>query len=270
VSATRQDYSAGGASGVWNSGGPIPIRYLAVTCGSAVSGTLNVWYQSAVMSVAAAGPPDQQLQPGQSAVFDTGLSGGRVVYVADAQGGAFAASLAGDVVRIDTSPNPPNVAEVLQPQLIQTGDVIFTVTAGARPGFLVCDGSAVSRTTYAQLFGLVGTTFGAGDGSTTFNVPDLRGRMVIGPGTGTAPGAINHPLSSTGGEETHVLAVGEMPAHGHTIAGNAGFITGGGATASIPVTGASFKFTSTTDNAGGGGAHNTMSPFLVLTPLIKT
>lgn len=51
--------------------------------------------------------------------------------------------------------------------------------------WLLCDGSAVSRTTYAELFGVISTTFGAGDGSTTFNLPDLRGRNVVGAGTGT-------------------------------------------------------------------------------------
>ena len=51
-------------------------------------------------------------------------------------------------------------------------------------GYMFCDGSAVSRTTYSELFGLIGTSFGAGDGSTTFNLPDLRGRAPIGAGTG--------------------------------------------------------------------------------------
>jgi microcystin-dependent protein len=77
---------------------------------------------------------------------------------------------------------------------IQTGDairaddfrgMIFPYAGATAPtGFLLCDGAAVSRTTYADLFALIGTTYGAGDGSTTFNVPDLRGRFAIGAGTG--------------------------------------------------------------------------------------
>lgn len=57
--------------------------------------------------------------------------------------------------------------------------------SSAPTGWLLCDGSAVSRATYASLFGITGTTFGAGDGSTTFNLPDLRSRLAIGAGTGT-------------------------------------------------------------------------------------
>src|SRR3990167_3176576 len=63
---------------------------------------------------------------------------------------------------------------------------IFPYGASAAPtNYLLCDGTAVSRTTYAALFTAIGTTFGTGDGSTTFNVPDLRGRAPIGIGTGS-------------------------------------------------------------------------------------
>ena len=66
-----------------------------------------------------------------------------------------------------------------------TGVIKIWTTASAPANYLLCDGSAVSRATYAALFAVIGTTYGAGDGSTTFNVPDLRGRMVIGTGTGS-------------------------------------------------------------------------------------
>ncbi len=77
-------------------------------------------------------------------------------------------------------------------------------------GWLACDGSAVSRTGYAALFGTIGTTWGKGDGSTTFNLPDLRGRFPLGSSGSYAIGA-------TGGEETHTLTPAEMPAHSHAI-----------------------------------------------------
>lgn len=80
----------------------------------------------------------------------------------------------------------------------------------APEGYLLCDGSAVSRTTYATLFEVIGTTYGAGDGSTTFNVPDLTGRVVIGV-SGT------HALASTGGSETVTLTTSELPAHSHEV-----------------------------------------------------
>jgi len=77
-------------------------------------------------------------------------------------------------------------------------------------GYLFCDGSAVSRDTYAALFAVIGTTYGAGDGSTTFNLPDLTGRVVIGVSG-------SHALGSTGGEASHALTSGEMPAHVHEV-----------------------------------------------------
>jgi microcystin-dependent protein len=59
--------------------------------------------------------------------------------------------------------------------------MVFPYAAATAPtGFLLCDGAAVSRTTYADLFTLIGTTYGAGDGATTFNVPNLRGRVIVG------------------------------------------------------------------------------------------
>ena len=66
----------------------------------------------------------------------------------------------------------------------------------APQGYLLCDGSAVSRTDYADLFTAIGTTYGAGDESTTFNLPNLSGRVVLGVSQ-------SHALGTTGGEATH-------------------------------------------------------------------
>lgn len=76
--------------------------------------------------------------------------------------------------------------------------------------FLVCDGSAVSRTTYSDLFDVIGTSFGNGDGSTTFNIPDLTNKVAIGT-------SYDHSLGSYGGESFHTLTSAEIPAHTHTV-----------------------------------------------------
>lgn len=76
--------------------------------------------------------------------------------------------------------------------------------------FLLCDGSAISRTTYYELFSVIGTTYGVGDGSTTFNLPLMEGRVVIGV-SGT------HALGTTGGTESVTLTEQELPIHSHTI-----------------------------------------------------
>jgi microcystin-dependent protein len=80
----------------------------------------------------------------------------------------------------------------------------------------VCDGRPISRTTYAALFSVIGTAFGAGDLSTTFNLPDMRGRSPIGAGQGS--GLANRVLATTGGEENHTLSTAEMPSHTHPTA----------------------------------------------------
>jgi len=122
--------------------------------------------------------------------------------------------------------------------------------ATAPPGWLLCDGTAYSRTTYAALFAVIGTAGGAGDGSTTFNVPDMRGRIPVGLNTGTF-----NSLGKTGGEETHVLSQTEMPSHTHTGTTAAettdhthsGVTSGRSAahshTYTVPVLSASFSFT---------------------------
>src|SRR5688500_109770 len=85
-------------------------------------------------------------------------------------------------------------------------------------GWLACDGALYSRATYARLFAAIGTTYGAGDGSTTFAVPDTRRRVLVGSGgTGTAP--LANTVGSTGGAETHSLTSGEGPTHNHTASG---------------------------------------------------
>jgi microcystin-dependent protein len=108
--------------------------------------------------------------------------------------------------------------------LPQPGDikwVAYNVVAGSEPtGWLLCDGrTSLSTTTYAALFAKLGYTHG-GSGA-AFGIPDMRGKAPIGIGQGTYAGATLRTIGQTGGEETHVTSVAEMPAHAHTITVNA-------------------------------------------------
>ena len=129
-----------------------------------------------------------------------------------------------------------------------------------------CDGQAVSRShaAYSRLFNIVGTTYGAGDGSTTFNLPDLRGRAPFGAGQGD--GLTARSLGQTGGEEQHTLTIAEMPNHSHGYrvyhdslkAGNRAMSTSGGG-----------GYNASTYSQGGDQPHNTMPPYQIIHFIIK-
>ena len=80
--------------------------------------------------------------------------------------------------------------------------------SSAPQGYLLCDGSAISRSTYSSLFDVIGTTFGVGDGSTSFNLPNLSGKVPMG-------NSQNHALASSGGSET--VALTDLPSHIHSV-----------------------------------------------------
>jgi len=109
------------------------------------------------------------------------------------------------------------------PTTIPIGGLIaYTGAAAPNSNFALANGQAVSRTTYAALFSLVGTTFGTGDGSTTFNLPDLSNRVVAGTAMGgtsritVAGGNFDGTvLGATGGAQNHTLTTSEMPTHTH-------------------------------------------------------
>lgn len=93
-----------------------------------------------------------------------------------------------------------------------TGAVTQFAGSAAPTGWLLCDGTAVSRATYADLFAAIGTTYGAGNGSTTFNLPNLKGRVPVGRDSADTSFDV---LGETGGAKTHTLTVTEMPSHTH-------------------------------------------------------
>lgn len=97
-----------------------------------------------------------------------------------------------------------------------TGTVIYTLTTSVGDGYLLCDGSQVSRVTYAALFTAIGTRYGAGDGSTTFTLPDGRGRSLIGAGAGA--GLSNREINTKYiGEENHTMTEEELAEHTHEM-----------------------------------------------------
>jgi microcystin-dependent protein len=157
--------------------------------------------------------------------------------------------------------------------LVPTGSVFQWITAVAPTGYLLCDGTAVSRTTYATLWntlraGTSSSPYGNGDGSTTFNLPDLRGRVPVGQSvSGTFA-----TLGTSGGAETHTLTAAQMPAHTHKF----GYRGGTSAQGNSPyVVGTSITHDpanqfSDTSSAGSGAAHNNLQPYLVTNHIIKT
>ena len=163
------------------------------------------------------------------------------------------------------------------------------ITACTNAPWLACDGSAVSRSTYSYLFNAIGTTFGTGDGSTTFNLPDTRNRarvsvMSSGARLTSAVSGIDGTVVGSGGStvESTTLSTSQIPAHSHTASvtdpGHTHSVPSGGQIASTTVGGGGGNVTftqpqttgsSTTGisvsiaNAGGGTAHTNVQPTIV-------
>lgn len=146
------------------------------------------------------------------------------------------------------------------------GEVIMYAGADLPSGYLRCDGAAVSRTAYSRLFAVIGTTYGAGNGSSTFNLPDFRGRGPMGhhPGDG-----IFGIVGAAGGARTHTLTVSEMPAHKHTLTyyGSIGGTTYQGVQG--PNTSVVGGDSRAVGNTGGGDAHNNLQPYMTVPFLIR-
>lgn len=167
-------------------------------------------------------------------------------------------------------------------------------------GYLFCYGQAVSRTTYAELFAVISTTYGAGNGTTTFNLPDLRGRVIAGQDdmggtsanrlTNQTGGLNGDTLGASGGSETHTLTTAQMPVHTHVqtahdhaaikyklrddISGSGGNslvsqIVDGDGTLGGSTTVDTEPTTAVNQNTGSGDAHNNVQPTFILNKMIK-
>jgi microcystin-dependent protein len=184
------------------------------------------------------------------------------------------------------------------------GSIMDYCGTTAPTGWLLCYGQAISRTTYASLFAALGTTYGAGDGSTTFNLPDLRGRVTAGQDdmggtsanrlTGVSGGVDGDTLGGTGGAETHTLTTAQLAAHNHGInisdpghshltAGHSstpiwgsagghgyGFVvdTSGGGGSYYYTSASGTGISASSNNNGSGSAHNNVQPTIILNKII--
>ena len=159
-----------------------------------------------------------------------------------------------------------------------SGMLLAYAGASAPAGWLMCDGAAVSRSTYSSLFGVVGVIYGPGDGSTTFNLPNMVNNVAVGQGGSIAPS-----LGSTSGATTHTLSVSEIPAgltvtdpgHSHSVTGAPVGINaaGGGNGPFLDTASGSYGTTTNTTGisvGGGGAAHSIVQPSLGINFIIKT
>jgi len=168
---------------------------------------------------------------------------------------------------------------------IPTATIVPWSAAAVPSGFLECNGTDVSRSTYSALFAIIGTTYGAGDGSTTFAVPDLQDNIAMGK-SGTKA------LASTGGANTATstgnvggstanaaLSIAQLASHQHDILG--GYSNGNSFIKLDQASGPTTVQTYYTTGSGGGHSHNmsanfsgdatsVLQPYLTLIYIIKT
>ena len=181
-----------------------------------------------------------------------------------------------DKVNINTEPSIPEINKLTDDNINKMKQAInLNAPAGvismyggsnAPSGWLICDGRAVSRTTYSRLFSAIGTTYGAGNGSTTFNLPNLKGRVPVGLDTSQTE---FNSLGKTAGEKTHKLKINELPKHSHDLPGRLIYCTVG---SEIYRENAGFDTASNNSksyDAGGDQPHNNLQPYITVNYIIS-
>lgn len=197
---------------------------------------------------------------------------------------------------VDANVTLAKLAAAVQALLVPSGAVSPYAGASEPTGWLFCRGQTISRTTYAALFAAIGTTYGAGDGSTTFALPDLRGRVVAGQDdmggtsanrlTGLSGGVDGDVLGAAGGAETHTLTEAQLAAHRHFVAAAVSTSVGSptlsntqqvaqtnntGGNGTYNLQGTSTDATvGRSSSTGNGDAHNNVQPTIILNYIIKT
>lgn len=215
--------------------------------------------------------------------YVTALSGGSAVrndYAADANGGTY------DQGQLTASEGGGQPHNIIQPSITKRSTVKSTAASGSQndagikpgtsiegwwatvpAGYLLEDGSAVSRTTYADLFAVIGTTFGAGNGSTTFNLPDSRGRVAV------HLNPLDSEFAALGqkfGSKTHVMTLAELPYHSH-----AQYVTANSGCCAIrrdyksDTNGGVYAQNMSTGGAGGNAPFNIIQPSITKMIAIK-
>jgi microcystin-dependent protein len=155
---------------------------------------------------------------------------------------------------------------------VPVGTIVMFGSATPPTNWLLCDGTAISRSTYSALYNVIGTLYGTGNGTTTFNLPNTTGKTTRG-GTGAG---------GTGGSDTYTLATANIPSHSHFVTQNGANFTGGGGISSLQpsnsgspsnfVGGAILSPDSTTVvTASGGtpGPYTVTNPFVTIPVIIK-
>ena len=211
--------------------------------------------------------------------------------VADNSIGAAAINISGNGTSGQAVVSDGDGSFSYESNIVPSGALMPYAGTSAPTGFLLCDGSAVSRTTYATLFSAISTTYGSGDSSSTFNLPDLRGRVIAGQDdmggasanrlTNQTGGLNGDDLGATGGSETHALTTAQLASHTHSFSGsgsttamtflNDGLgVNRGGSGQSSSSNTISVSISGTTGSAGSGSAHNNVQPTIILNYIIKT
>lgn len=210
---------------------------------------------------------DGDVQTSRCAQYGTALVGDRVLAVTKKDGrndliGRLGGEIGGGgtvVTKVDDVSN------------YVAGRVFAHAGTNDPAGALLCDGRAVSRREYWELFDAIGTTYGAGDGSSTFNLPNIESRTIIGEGTGES--GTEYSLGDTGGEEKHKQTVEELANHRHSIVGLTSSLHPYAYTDGYITTG-SYDKTREADGSisyeGGGQPFNVMQPYIVMRYFITT